>query len=31
MPDFVLGVDKMFVGVYGEMKRANVLLAEIDA
>jgi len=24
MPDFVLGDDKMFVGVYGEVKRANV-------
>ena len=26
MPDFVLGDDKMFVGVYGEVKRANCSL-----
>ena len=29
MPDFVLGDDKMFVGVYGEVKRANVLLEDL--
>jgi hypothetical protein len=29
LPDFVLGDDKMFVGVYGEVKRANVLLEDL--
>lgn len=29
MPDFVLGDDKMFVGVYGEVKRANVALEDL--
>ena len=29
MPDFVLGDDKMFVGVFGEVKRANVALEDI--
>jgi hypothetical protein len=29
MPDFVLGDDKMFVGVYGEVKRANVPLEDL--
>jgi hypothetical protein len=29
MPDFVLGDDKMFVGVFGEVKRANVTLTDI--
>ena len=29
MPDFVLGDDKMFVGVYGEVKRANVTLEDL--
>jgi hypothetical protein len=29
MPDFVLGDEKMFVGVYGEVKRANVLLEDL--
>jgi hypothetical protein len=29
MPDFVLGDDKMFIGVYGEVKRANVLLEDL--
>ena len=29
MPDVVLGDDKMFVGVYGEVKRANVLLEDL--
>ena len=29
MPDFVLGDDKMFVGVFGEVKRANEALEEI--
>ena len=29
MPDFVLGDDKMFVGVFGEVKRANVSLEDL--
>ena len=29
MPDFVLGDDKMFVGVYGEVKRADVALEDL--
>lgn len=29
MPDFVFGDDKMFVGVYGEVKRANVTLEDL--
>ena len=29
MPDFVLADDKMFVGVYGEAKRANVSLEDL--
>ncbi len=29
MPDFVLGDDKLFVGVYGEVKRANVTLEDL--
>src|SRR6202047_3958495 len=29
MPDFVLGDDKMFIGVYGEVKRANVRLEDL--
>ena len=29
MPDFVLGDDKMFVGVYGEVKRANCSLEDL--
>lgn len=29
MPDFVLGDDKMFVGVYGEVKRADVTLEDL--
>jgi hypothetical protein len=29
MPDFVLGDSAMFVGVYGEVKRANVSLADL--
>lgn len=29
MPDFVLGDDKMFVGVFGEVKRASVGLEDI--
>jgi hypothetical protein len=29
MPDFVLGDDKMFVGVFGEVKRAHVTLTDI--
>ena len=31
MPDFVLGDDKMFVGVFGETKRANESLKDIAA
>lgn len=31
MPDFVLGDDKMFVGVYGEVKRALTSLEEMAA
>ncbi len=31
MPDFVLGDDKMFVGVFGEVKRANEALEDIAA
>jgi len=31
MPDFVLADDKMFVGVFGEAKRANENLADIAA
>ena len=29
MSDFVLGDDKMFVGVYGEVKRANCSLEDL--
>lgn len=29
MPDFVLGDDKLFVGVYGEVKRPNASLEEL--
>lgn len=29
MPDFVLGDDKLFVGVYGEVKKADVKLQEL--
>lgn len=29
MPDFVLGDDKMFVGVYGEVKRPDVTLEDL--
>ncbi|KAF0227106.1 MAG: helicase-like [Beijerinckiaceae bacterium] len=29
MPDFVLGDDKMFVGVYGEVKRPNASLEDL--
>jgi hypothetical protein len=29
MPDFVLGDSSLFVGVYGEVKRANTTLAEL--
>ena len=29
MPDFVLGDDKLFVGVYGEVKRAGVTLEDL--
>jgi hypothetical protein len=29
MPDFILGDDKMFVGVFGEVKRANEALEDI--
>lgn len=29
MPDFVLGDDKMFVGVYGEVKRADITLEDL--
>ena len=31
MPDFVLGDDKLFVGVFGEVKRATVSLEELAA
>src|SRR6266852_5893890 len=31
MPDFILGDDKMFVGVFGEVKRANETLEDIAA